>query len=81
MSALAKELETYERERPNLLKDAGKYVLIQDSRVVSVWSTYEDAIQAGYQQFGLTTPFLVKQIEIVEQVHFSTRFVEPVCHR
>ncbi len=80
MSALKRELEAYEREKQNLLKDAGKYVLIQGDQVVSVWSTYEDAIQAGYQQFGVKTPFLVKKIEVVEPALFVSRFVEPICH-
>jgi hypothetical protein len=75
--ALEKELDTYKRELPKLLDNLGKYVLIHDDQV-SVWATYEDALQEGYRLFGLK-PFLVKQIQATEQVHFVTRNVQPVC--
>jgi hypothetical protein len=75
MPTLEKELETYRKERDGLLKDAGKFVLIHGDKVVSVWSSYEDALQAGYQQFK-HSPFLVKQIEVVEHVNFCTRSVQ-----
>jgi hypothetical protein len=75
--ALEKELDTYKRELPKLLDNVGKYVLIHNDEV-SVWGTYEDALQEGYRLFGLK-PFLVKQIQAMEQVHFVTRNVQPVC--
>ena len=37
----------------------GKFALIQGDTVAGIWDTYEDAIKEGYQQFGLTKPFLV----------------------
>ena len=77
---LEKELETYNREKQNLLEHAGKFVLISDDHVESVWDTYQDAIKAGYDKFGLK-PFLVKRIEAIEQVHYCTRSVEPICQR
>jgi hypothetical protein len=43
--------------------------------VVDVFSSYEDAVKAGYAQFGLR-PFLVKQIHSVE-AQFVSRFVAP----
>jgi hypothetical protein len=75
---LQKELATYKRELPNLLGRVGKYVLIRGDQVLSVWEAYQDAIQEGYRVCGLD-PFLVKQIQAVEQVHYITRAVEPVC--
>ncbi len=78
---LATELQTYQRELPNLLANSqGKFVLIQASDILSVWDTYEDAIQEGYRVCGLDKPFLVKKIEAAEFVHFNSRSVTPVCH-
>jgi hypothetical protein len=37
-----------------------------------VWDTWRDAIQAGYDRFGLK-PFLVKQIQETERPFFFTR--------
>jgi hypothetical protein len=51
----------------------GKYALIRGSEVLSTWSTYEDAIQEGYKVCGLNDRFLVKKIELFEQVHFNSR--------
>jgi hypothetical protein len=77
--ALEKELQTYRRELPKLLGQEGKYALVQGDALAGVWDTYEDAIQAGYDKFGLK-PFLVKQILAVEQVHSITRNVTFPCH-
>jgi hypothetical protein len=60
--ALEKELETYNRKLQELKADhEGKFVLIHGGEVVEAFSSYEDAIKAGYSQFGLS-PFLVKQV-------------------
>jgi hypothetical protein len=70
---LKTEIETYCREKERLVAEsAGKYVLIHGKGVIGTWDSYEDALKEGYKQFGLK-PFLVKQIEAIEQVHFFTR--------
>jgi hypothetical protein len=69
------ELETYERERPRLVAESeGKYVVIHGTEIAGVWDTYGDALGAGYAKFALA-PFLVKQIESVDRLHFFTRDV------
>ena len=75
--ALEKELQTYKAKLPELVANEGKFVLIQGEEVVDVYGTYEDAIKAGYDKFKLG-PFLVKQIQSVEQIQFISRFVP--CH-
>jgi hypothetical protein len=55
---------------------AGKYVLIVGEEVVDYFSTYEDAIKAGYQKVGLK-PFLVKQVQTVEPIQHVTRLISP----
>jgi hypothetical protein len=63
---LAKELETYKQHRNDLLEHhAGKFVLIHDSEVVSVFESEREAINEGYERFG-NVPMLVKQIVEVE---------------
>jgi hypothetical protein len=74
--ALEKELATYKSKLPELKGNEGKYVLIQGDNVVGTFTSYEDAIKEGYAQFKLE-PFLVKQIQAIEQVQFVTRFAVP----
>ncbi len=74
--ALEQELETYKQKLPELKENEGKFVLIHGNKIVDIFSTYDDAIKAGYQQFGLQ-PFLVKQIHSIEQVQFISRFADP----
>lgn len=74
--ALERELETYRSKLGELIQHEGKFVLIHGDDVVNVFDSYEDAIKLGYQQFALE-PFLVKQIQTVEQVQFVTHAVLP----
>lgn len=76
--ALEKELETYKTKLPELKGNEGKFVLIHGTDVVGTFTSYEDAIKEGYAQFKLE-PFLVKQIQAIEQVQFVTRLVAPNC--
>jgi hypothetical protein len=46
--------------------------------LAGVYGAYEDALKAGYEKFGLV-PFLVEQIQAVEQVRFISRLVAPAC--
>ena len=72
--ALEKELATYKSKLPELQQYEGKFVLISDSEVIDTFTSYEDAIKAGYKQFGLK-PFFVKQIRAIEEIQFISRFV------
>ena len=73
--ALETEFETYRNNLNKLKANIGKFVLIQGTVLVDVYSSYEDAIKAGYDKFGLR-PFLVKQIHCEEQVQSITRVVD-----
>ncbi len=78
MNPLQAELETYNKCKDELVaKGEGKFVLIRADRVAGMWDTYEDALQAGYNQFGLE-PFLVKRIQRIDRVQFFTRDI-PKC--
>ncbi|MBL8792431.1 MAG: hypothetical protein JNM56_00860 [Planctomycetia bacterium] len=51
---LMSDLETYRRELPRLLEagNAGKYALVRDGQVLSIWDTLDDATQAAGERFG-----------------------------
>ena len=74
--ALERERATYKDKLSELKEHEGKFVLIHGDKVVDYFSAYEDAIKAGYQQFQLE-PFLVKQINALEQVQHVTRHILP----
>ena len=75
--SLEKEKETYWNKLPELLKDAGKFVLIHGDRVVQTFESYADAISCDYEEFGPDTDFLVKRIEATETVQTISRFLDP----
>jgi hypothetical protein len=78
---LEKELETYKAKLPELkAQHEGKFALIHGDALVDVFSSYDDAIKAGYAKFGLE-PFLVKQVHGIEQVEFVTRLAGPCALR
>lgn len=77
---LQAENEIYEREKAQLLaaEGAGKFVLIGGGAVQGAWETYEDALKAGYEHFGLKADFLVKKIESpVDGILFFSRDLHP----
>ncbi len=74
--ALEKELETYNARLSALKENEGKFVLIQGDKIIGIYTSYEDAMKAGYAELGLTS-FLVKQISSIEQVQFISRFFDP----
>jgi len=79
--ALEKELETFRSKLQELTAEhEGKFVLIHGHEVVDAFNSYEDALKAGYSEFGLE-PFLVKQIHAIEQAQFISRFVDPCATR
>ena len=69
---LEQEVETYQRELPKLLDQAGQFVLIHGKDVAGFFETYSDALQAGYDKF-YPQAFMVKKIEAVEPVLFFSR--------
>jgi hypothetical protein len=75
--ALEKELAVFQQRLPEFTADrVGQWVLIHGDEVADFFTSYDDAIKAGYTKFGLD-PFLVRQIQALEQVHFVTRSIEP----
>jgi hypothetical protein len=55
------EIQTFEQHYSSIRRKVGKYVLIQGSIVVDYFDTYKEAIDAGYEMFGLQN-FFVRQV-------------------
>lgn len=61
-AVLAAELQTFDRQRANLLKTyPQKYALIKGRNLVGVFESDREALDTGYAKFG-AAPFLVKQM-------------------
>lgn len=74
--ALEREIQTFREQLSTLLQNEGKFALVHGEDVAGFFETYEDAIKAGYEKYGLE-PFLVKKIQAMEEVqHFTRDFVE-----
>ncbi len=71
-TTIEKELEAFRKKLPSLLAQEGKFALIHNGEVAGTFDTYADALAEGYKLFKLE-PFLVKQIQAVEQAHFIAR--------
>ena len=78
--ALERELETYKKKLHELECEEGKFVLIQGNDIVGIYIAYEDALNAGYTKFGAETPFLVKQIQSIENIQLISRTIDSSCH-
>lgn len=78
-NVLEQEVQVYQDKLPELKDQEGKFVLIKGDKV-DVYGTYEDALKAGYDEYGVETPFLVRQIHAIEQVQFVTRLLDLPCH-
>ena len=73
--ALEKEISFFQTHLSEFAVDhTGQHVLIHGDEVVDFFSSYEDALKAGYNRFGLD-PFLVKQVQTIEQVHSISRLL------
>jgi hypothetical protein len=70
--ALEREMATYQANLMGLLANEGKYVLIHEDEIGGAFDTYEEALEFGYERYGLI-PFLVKKISRVEPIQYFSR--------
>lgn len=70
--ALEQELAFYAEKLGDLLEHEGKFVLIHGHDVIGFWPTADEALQVGYDRFGLE-PFLVKEVARHEQPKYFSR--------
>ncbi len=76
---LEKELETYRGLLPSLSSEEGRFALIADDKLLGIFDTYGDALEAGYRLRELK-PFLVKQIATYEVIANFSRDITRTCH-
>ncbi|MFO0810703.1 MAG: hypothetical protein U0746_18905 [Gemmataceae bacterium] len=69
---MATEINTYLRELPRLIAegDEGRYALIRGNDLLSVWDTLGDALQAGYEKFGIDGEFCTQPIHARDSALF-----------
>jgi hypothetical protein len=69
--ALERELETFQRLHDELVQHEGRYALIAGDKLLGIFESHSDALQAGYAARGMQ-PFLVKKVSAIEVIaHFS----------
>lgn len=78
MSTLETEIATYKKLLPTLLAEQGRFALIFDGELLGTFTSYEDALKAGYDRCGIK-PFLVKRISIEEQISYFSRDIGIPC--
>jgi hypothetical protein len=72
-----KELNVYDANLIELLVNEGKYVVIRGEEIGGVFDTYDEALEHGYDKFGLSK-FLVKLISRAEPIYYFSREM-PAC--
>jgi hypothetical protein len=72
MKVRAVEMNAYMGAAPRLLREGndGKYVLINGTQLYGIWDTFGDALQAGYDRFGLDGAFMAQKISSREYEQF-----------
>lgn len=70
--ALEHEMATYQAHLLELLANEGKYAVVRGEEIAGAYDSYDDALQAGYDRYGLV-PFLVKKISRVEPIQYFSR--------
>ena len=67
--SLSREQAAYEAHLPRWLQEHGAaHVLIKGDEVVGFYQTRDEALEAGYAQFGIV-PLFVKQVAASEPIH------------
>lgn len=62
-ASLEQELAWYESNKAEWLNThLGKFALVGKKKAVGFYSTYEAAFEAGLDEFGIGTDFLIKQV-------------------
>lgn len=73
--ALESELDVFRQALPALLADPanrGTFALVHAGAVAGCFPTFDDALAAGYDRFGLA-PFLVKEVTDHEEPRYFSR--------
>jgi hypothetical protein len=67
MEMFEQEVKTFKRMETALRAAPGRFVVIKGEDVVGCYDTYRDALQVGYDKFGLDG-FFLKELGVAEPV-------------
>ena len=68
---LSVELGYYAAHKAEWLRThCGKYVVVQETKLLGFFSSWEQAFRSGVEAFGVRRDFLVKQVLAQEPVYF-----------
>ncbi|MFO0807708.1 MAG: hypothetical protein U0746_03720 [Gemmataceae bacterium] len=75
LAPLAPEIVEFYRELPRLIAEGhtGKIALVKAGQPITVWDTTDDALQAGYDRFGLVA-FLAQPIDPADIARLAPYF-------
>ncbi len=75
------EVRTYRRELPRLLAEGheGRCVLIKGNQVLSIWDSFEDALQAGYEKFPPGEVFMAQPIDSRDLTRTYPKELDPAA--
>ncbi len=73
---LREETRTYEAHVAQWTEHEGQFVLIHGSDVIGFYESYEEALTAGYERFGVAA-FFVREVRQQPPVQFVSRLVAP----
>ena len=72
-TGLEREIATYRARLPEFLREhPDQFVLIRGEDVIGFWPTFDEALEVGYDRFGLV-PLLVKKVRAEEPVYYFSR--------
>ncbi len=73
------EFNRYNKNLESLLKNEGRFALVKGDEDIEIFDTYNDALKAGYEKYGIE-PFLVHKISRIETIVNFTRSLNiPSC--
>ena len=61
------EFKKYKDNLDKFVANEGRYVLIKGDNEIEFFDTYDDALKAGYEKYGIE-PFLVHKINRIETI-------------
>jgi hypothetical protein len=72
---LRKERETYDRLKAGWLAEGreGQYALICGDEVLGFYGSVNEAVEAGYNAWGIERTFMIRQVCVVEPVYRVNR--------
>ena len=78
MNPIENDIIAFNKQLPDLQKNAGKFALFFNGQFEGVFDTNQEAYEKGYAKAGVK-PFLVRQITTIPTVQHFTRAIGFKC--